>query len=230
MSETVEKVKEVNKNSVMLRDYYKVLLVGPSGKGKTYSFRNMNPNTTGFINVENKPLPFKNQFKYHKRANSTQEVLDTIYEYAKNLEITAIVVDSFSAYMDLVLTEARQTKKGFDVWNMYAEYISKFNSYIKRCEKEVYITAHYEILGVEGSMEKRVKVKGKEFEGQVEKDYTIVLYADSKMTDKGKFDYYYLLAGEGLSAKCPPAIFGEDVVKIQNDVKFIDDKIKEFVK
>ena len=48
-----------------MRDYYKVLLVSQSGKGKTYSFRNMNPDTTGFVNVENKPLPFKNNFKFN---------------------------------------------------------------------------------------------------------------------------------------------------------------------
>lgn len=211
------------------RDYYKVLLVGSSGKGKTYSFRNMDPNTTGFINVENKPLPFKNTLKYHKRPATSSEVLEAIKEYAQNPDITAIVVDSFSAYMDLVLTEARNTKKGFDVWNAYADFISRFNSYVKKCEKEVYITAHYEILGVEGNMEKRVKVKGKEFEGVVEKDYTMVLYADNKFDDKGKASYHYLLAGEGLSAKCPPDIFGADIVKIDNDVKYIDDKIKEFV-
>lgn len=230
MSELLEKNTKVTKNETVVRDYYKVLLVGMSGKGKTYSFRNMNPNTTGFINVENKPLPFKNQFKYHKRPNTSNEVLETIKEYAQNPEITAIVVDSFSAYMDLVLTEARQTKKGFDIWNMYAEYISKFNSYVKKCEKEVYITAHYEILGVEGNQEKRVRVKGKEFEGLVEKDYTIVMYADSKFDDKGKANYYYLLAGEGLSAKCPPDIFGEGIAKIDNDVATIDSKIKEFSK
>ncbi len=213
----------------MTRDYYKVLLVGQSGKGKTYSFRDMDINTTGFINVENKPLPFKNNFKYHKRPNNSVEVLEAIKEYATNTEITSIVIDSFSAYMDMVLTEARTTKKGFDVWNAYAESISKFNSFIKKCEKEVYITAHYEILGVEGNMEKRVKVKGKEFEGVVEKDYTIVLYADSKFNEKGIPSYHYLLTGEGLSAKCPPDIFGSDTLKIENNVRLLDNKIKEFV-
>lgn len=42
------------------RDYYKTLVVGASGRGKTYMFRDLDPNTTGFINVEDKPLPFKN--------------------------------------------------------------------------------------------------------------------------------------------------------------------------
>lgn len=211
------------------KDYYKVLLVGNSGKGKTYSFRNMNPDTTGFINVENKPLPFKNAFKHHSRPTNYQQVLDTIKQYAENKDITAIVIDSFSAYMDLVLEEARRTKKGFDVWNLYAEFITKFNFYVKKCNKQVYITAHYELLGIEGNLEKRVKVKGKEFEGLVEKDYTMVLYADNKINDKGKFEYFYFLAAENTSAKCPPDIFGEDILKIQNDVKFIDDKINQFI-
>jgi len=96
----------------MDRDYYKVLLVGPSGKGKTYSFRNMDPNTTGFINVENKPLPFKNQFKYHKRVDTHGQALETIKEYATNPEIKSIIIDSFSAYMDMVMTAARASKKG----------------------------------------------------------------------------------------------------------------------
>jgi len=214
----------------MNRDYYKVLLVGSSGKGKTYSFRNMNPETTGFVNVENKPLPFKNNFKYHTRIETYSEVLDAIKEYAKNPNIDAIVIDSFSAYMDLVLAAARGTKKGFDIWNMYNEEIAKFAYYVKKCEKEVYVTAHYEILGIEGNMEKRVKVKGKEMEGQVEKDYTMVLYADNKFDDKGKPNYYFNLAQEGTSAKCPPAIFGEDVFKVENDANMINNKIQEFVK
>jgi len=214
----------------MNRDYYKVMLVGSSGKGKTYSFRNMNPETTGFVNVENKPLPFKNNFKYHKRIETYSEVLDTIKEYAKNPDIDAIVIDSFSAYMDLVLAAARATKKGFDIWNMYNEEIAKFAYFVKKCEKEVYVTCHYEILGIEGNMEKRVKVKGKEMEGQVEKDYTMVLYADNKFDDKGKPNYYFNLTQEGTSAKCPPAIFGEDTIKVDNDVEMINNAIKQFVK
>ena len=56
----------------MSRDYYKVLLVSQSGKGKTYSAKNLNPETTGFINVENKPLSFKNSFKYHNSSDFNQ--------------------------------------------------------------------------------------------------------------------------------------------------------------
>lgn len=213
---------------VRVKDYYKALLVATSGKGKTHSFRNMNPETTGFINVENKPLPFKNKFKFQCKPTTSVEVLEKIREYAVNPVITAICVDSFSAYLDLLINEARTTKKGFDIWNMYNEGIATFNKYIKSCQKEVYVTAHYEIIGIEGNQEKRVKTKAKEWEGMVEKDYTIVLYADNALDEKGKFNYFFNLAQENTSAKCPPDIFGAEVLKIPNDVKFVDDKIKEF--
>jgi len=74
-----------------------------------------------------------------------------------------------------------------------------------------------------------IVVKGKELEGMLEKDFTIVLYADSKFDDNGKPEYFLHLAQENTSAKCPPMIFGEDVYKIPNDAKMIYDKIIDFV-
>jgi len=212
-----------------VRDYYKVLLVSLSGKGKTYSSRNLNPETTGFINMENKPLPFKNNFKHQKRCTTWKEAFDALIEYGRNPEIDVIFFDSLSAYFDSLVLHCRKNYKGFEVWNNYNEEIGKLVDIIKRVPKEMFVTAHYEILGIEGNQEKRVKVKGKELEGMLEKDFTIVLYADSKFDDNGKPEYYLHLAQENTSAKCPPMIFGEDVYKIPNDAKMIYDKIIDFV-
>lgn len=213
----------------MNRDYYKVLLVGQSGKGKTFSFRNMNPNTTGFINGEDKPLPFKNKFKYHSRPKTISDTKKALKEYADNKEIDCICIDSLSAYMDMLLAECRATKKGFDIWSAYNEEIGKFLNFLKSIEKEVFITAHYEILGIEGNQEKRVKVKGREWEGTIEKEFTMVLYADNKFNDKGIPNYYYNAVQEGTSAKCPPDLLGENIMQITNDSSLIFDKILEFV-
>lgn len=214
-----------------MRDFYKVLLVGSSGMGKTYSFRNTDEASTALINVEDKPLPFKKNFKLHIRPRTPSEVIDALVQAAKDPEIKLIVVDSFSAYMDMVLRDARATKKGFDIWSTYNEEIAKFHTLIKRIQKEVFVTGHYEILNMEGASEKRLKVQGKENEGQVEKHYTIVAFAESKHSTEGKRpEHFFKLTGEGLSAKCPPDIFGEDVLTIPNDAKFMLDKIEEFTK
>lgn len=210
----------------MEKEFYKVLLVGSSGKGKTYSFRNMNPESTGFINVEDKPLPFKDSFKNHKRVRKYQEIFTFIEELAKDPSINSIVIDSFSAFAELLLADARRTKKGFDIWNMYNEEISKLMTYIKRCPKHVFVTAHYEILGIEGNQEKRVKAKGKEWEGLIEKEFVMVLYADSKFNE-GKPEYFFLTTGEGLSAKCPPDIISD--FKLSNDASEVLKKIEKFL-
>ena len=212
------------------RDYYHVLLVGASGKGKTYSARNLNPETTGFINVENKPLPFKNKFKYHARTITIQDVKDKLKEYANNPEIECIFFDSLSAYVDLLLTNARATKKGFDIWNFYNEEIGKLLNYIKTIKKEVFVTAHYEWIQDEGgAKERRTKVKGKEWEGVIEKEFSVVLYVDNKFDGKTP-TYQFNTIMENSSAKCPPDIFGSEASIIQNDCLVVLEAIKEFVK
>jgi len=210
------------------RDYYKVLIVAPSGYGKTMSARNLNKETTGMINVENKPLPFKGGFKYHIKPKTVTEATNALIEYAKDPKITSIFLDSISAIFDIALLDCRNRYKGFDVWNAYNTEIQKFIDLIKRVPKEVFITAHYEILGIEGSQEKRVKVKGKELEGVIEKDFTIVLYSGKKFNDKGIPEYYLNLVEENTSAKCPPDIFGEGVLRVSNDCNEVLKKIEEF--
>lgn len=193
------------------------------------SGRNLPRDTTGFVNVENKPLPFKGAFKYHSRPKSLSEASATLIEYAKNPEIQTIFLDSLSAIFEMVLLDARKRYKGFDVWNNYNTEIQSFIDLIKRIPKTMFITAHYEIIGIEGNQEKRVKVKGKELEGVIERDFTIVLFADKKFNDKGLPDYYFNLVQEGTSAKCPPDIFGEDTIRIPNDCQLIVENINKFV-
>ena len=212
-------------------EYFKILLVGRSGMGKTYSFRDMDRKTTGFVNVERKPLPFKGAFEHHFRPNNIAETKKALQECIANPEITTIIIDSFSAYVDMLLLEARATKRGFDIWSFYAEEIGKFLNGIKMTNKEVYMTAHYEWLqGEEGVKERRIKVKGKEWEGLIEKEFTVVLYADAKVDDKGIPNYYFYTFQENASTKCPPDVFGHNVFQIDNDCNYVSKQIAEFIK
>lgn len=146
----------------MAKQTFQFAIVGMSGKGKTMCFRNMNPETCGFINIENKPLPFVNNFKYYSTPKDWQETYHKLIEFAKNPDITEVVLDSFSAYIDSLLKTAREIKKGFDVWNLYNEEIGKLMYLIKRYPKDIFMTAHYEWVETEeGAIEKRILVKGK---------------------------------------------------------------------
>jgi len=195
----------------MARQIYQFALVGMSGKGKTMCFRNMDPATTGFINIESKPLPFVNKFKHYSTPKDWQETYQTLIEYAQNKEIKTVVLDSFSAYVDSLLRTARDIKKGFDVWNLYNEEIGKLMYIIRRYNKDIFMTAHYEWVETEeGAVEKRIAVKGKEWKGMIEKEFTLVNYADMKLTADKKREYFLTLNSDGRSSAKTPPMFLKD--------------------
>jgi hypothetical protein len=190
-----------------------------SGKGKTMSLRNMNPEKCGFINAESKPLPFINKFKFYCTPNSWQETYQKLIEYGKNPDITEVVLDSFSAYLDSLLKTAREIKKGFDVWNYYNEEIGKLMFLIKKYPKDIIVTAHSANVETdEGVAERRIAVKGNEWNKTgVEKDFTIVTFAEVRM-GSGKREYVLDLLSDGrTSAKTPPIFLKEGVETMTND-------------
>jgi hypothetical protein len=204
------------------------MIVGSPGRGKTYSFVNMDPKSCGFINMEGKPLPFINKFENYYCPNNWQDAYSKLIEYAKNDKITEVVFDSFSTYMDSVLKTARETKKGFDVWNEYNTKLAELMFIFKKYPKDIFVTAHYEWIQNEGgAIEKRIKTKGKEFEGMVEKDFTIVAFADMRMKNE-KREYYFKLNTDGKdSAKCPPIFLVNEQDTILNDCNAFLQHVRE---
>lgn len=197
------------------KDNYQFAIVGPSGRGKTYAFRNMDPETTGYINAENKPLPFKNNFKHYIKPGNWQETYNALIEFGKNDAIKVVVLDSFSSYLDSLLKTAREVKKGFETWNYYNEEIGKLLYLINKYPKEIFMTAHTDLVQTEeGVAEKRIGVKGNEWNKVgIEKNFTVVMYADVKLSD-AKRDYFLVLNSDGTnSAKTPPMFFeGKDTI------------------
>jgi len=205
---------------------YQIAIVGPSGKGKTMAFRNMNPETTGFINMEGKPLPFLNKFKNYSVPNTWQECYQKLIEYAKDSSITEVVLDSFSAYVDSLLSVARSTKKNYEIWNMYNDEIGKLLYLITKYPKDILITGHSSNIETDaGVEERRIAVKGKEWNyAGVESKFTIVLFVDV-MRDpvSGKANYIFELNSDGrTSAKTPPIFIEEGEEHVENDAnKFL---------
>src|SRR5260221_6289309 len=136
-------------NQKLIRDYYKILLVGQTGKGKTYSFKNMDRLRTGYINPEDKPLMFEEPFKYHAKPRKFAGFIKALQDYGNNPEIDVVVIDSLSSVFEMLVAEMRANFSGFDIWNNYNKQITEMFAIIKRMEKEVFITAHYETLNIE---------------------------------------------------------------------------------
>lgn len=211
------------------RTPYQFALVGMSGKGKTMAFRNMDPETTGFINLEGKPLPFINKFKHYTVPRNWRECYQKLIEYGKDETIQVVVLDSFSAYVDSLLKNARETKTNWDVWNMYNEEIGNLLALIKKYPKHIVVTAHYAwIEGENGAVEKRISVKGNEWnKAGVEKEFTIVNYADMRLVDN-KRHYFIELNSDGKSsAKTPPIFLEGDEDQIDNDYSKLIERVNK---
>jgi hypothetical protein len=173
-------------------------------------------------------LPFINNFKHYSAPNNWQECYQKLIEYAKDDTIEVVVLDSFSAYVDSLVKTARETKRGFDIWNYYNEEIGKLLFAIKKYPKHIIVSAHYEWVETDvGAVEKRIMVRGKEWKGMIEKDFTIVHYADVKIQDK-KRNYTLTLNSDGVnSAKTPPMFTDEGVDEITNDYNLFLEKMND---
>jgi len=196
---------------------YQFALVGMPGKGKTMAFRNMDPETTGFINLENKPLPFLNNFKHYSTPNTWQECYQQLIKYAKDDTIKVVLLDSLSAYFDSLLKTAYETKKGFEIWNYFNEEVGKILFLIKKYTKHIVVTAHYDWIVTEnGGEEKCIYVPGGKWKGKVGKDFTVVHYSEMNIVDD-KRNYYIVLNSDGRSDGKTPPIFLDDPTSMAVD-------------
>ena len=211
--------KEPSKVGENRNDYGKVLVIGPSGYGKSYLSKSANPETTGYINVERKPLPFKGQFAFTGKPRTWNGFLKNLEDYGNNPEIKNIIIDSQSMAFDMLHSEMKQSYKGFDIYSNYNKELVKYFNLLKDIEKDVIVTSHDETIAEQGYKQRKAKVHGKEFEGRVEAQYTVVLFADKRLKD-GQPVYLLRTFQEDTSTKVPEGLFGNEM-EIPNSADYI---------
>jgi len=215
-----------------------ILICGQSGSGKSYSLRNLDKEKTKIINIERKILPFKEALKFKHLVDietaekAAKEVSDSI-KSTDNNNYDVIVIESFTKYVELLLSFSKKINKGYDIYNYYNATIGSFLETIKgNNNKFVVITAideRVEFIQPTGAIttSRRCAVSGKEWEGKIEKEFTVVLFTDVKQ-EKGKNpEYRFITNNDGTnSSKSPPDLFGKQY--IENDINMVISKMKEY--
>lgn len=197
------------------------LIVGMPSTGKTTSFRNLGPETVMY-NTEKKMPPFRNKGIKLVSTDSVAELLSKLACYRNNAypQIRNIIIDSFSDYSDLIMAECKARYKGFEVYNAYNTKVWELFQALKAIDnKYIFLTGHPEILqDAEGQSIYRMAVRGKEYEGKVEKFATCVFYSDPKRRPNGKgVEYLFLTNTDGrYPAKTPMGMF--ESMHIENDI------------
>lgn len=194
-----------------------VLILGESGSGKSASLRNFKPDEVGIINVNGKPLPFRNSLKTFDCDNYSK--ITTVISKSK---ANSIVIDD-SQY--LITNEFMRNAKvpgfqkftdiGLNFWQLIKS-VSDLPS-----DKIVYFLHHIETTD---SGRQKMKTIGKMLDEKVtlEGMFTIVL-----KTSVHDGQYRFCTRNSGMdTVKTPMGMFESD--EIDNDLKLVDSTIREY--
>lgn len=200
-----------------------VLVIGKSGSGKSTSLRNFKKDEVGIINVISKPLPFKNDLI----TIDTDNYAD-IKKILKDAKAKSIVIDD-AGYLitNQFMRKHSNAGGGNTVYNLYNELADNFWNLIANEIKNApqdritYLFMH-EDKNEYGDIKPKTIGKLLDDKVNVEGLFSIVLRA--KKIDKNY--YFFTQSTEGDVAKSPIGMFND--LYIENDLKFVDDKIREY--
>lgn len=209
-----------------------ICIAGESGSGKTTSMRNLDPQSTYYIDADKKGLSWKGWRGQYCEKNKNYLKCDDaniVRAYIKKLasdcpRIRTIVVDTINGLM--VADEMRRSKeKGYDKWVDLATCVWDLivECYDYRDDLTIVFTAHTQTETDDaGYRFTRIQTSGKKLNKIVlESKFTTVLL--SKCVD-GK--YLFETRANNSTAKSPMGAF-EDF-EIENDIVKVIQALEEF--
>ena len=209
-------------------------IMGESGSGKTTSMRNLDPETTFYIDCDKKGLSWKgwrNQYQFEKHNYmATDEIstvsilLDKISNQDNMKHIKVVVIDTLNGLM--VADEVRRMKeKGYDKWQDLAQCIWELldKLYTLRDDLTILVVCHSQTQKEDdGYTFTRIKTSGKKLDKlNVESKLTTVLYAIAK-----DGEYVFQTHAKNSTAKTPLGAFEED--EIDNDIVTVLKALEEY--
>lgn len=202
-----------------------VIIFGKSGSGKSRSLKFFGEEEVLLVNVEGKALPFRNTFKYVCRSDS----LDTIISQMQKMPCKTAVVDDAGYLMIHSFMKNHRNKKGNASFDMYDDIADTMYFLVKRIKEElpddviVYIMLHEDQNDIG---ETKIRTIGKLIDNKVclEGMVTICLRC---MSDHGK--HFFKTRTDGFDiTKAPEDMFTDEEEEIENNLKMVDDRIREF--
>jgi len=211
-----------------------IFICGPSGTGKSSSLRNLNPDKTAILNVEQKALPFKEANKFILNIG-----IPTLDDYNKSFDralssdkVDFIVHESFTAITESIYRDlGKRGLKGFDLWGEYNKEIDRILHKSKTSNKyNIFLGidefATNELTGVQ---ERYVKVQGNVWRKSVEKEFVIVAYTEVNTNEENNLEHRFITnrcqGYTSISAKSPMGMLEPFM---PNDLNLLIQKIEEY--
>lgn len=211
-----------------------IIIIGQSGSGKTSSLRNLpkDDNSIHFIELEHKGLPFKGRFCNTKCPSTVEECLKDMEDSHNDTGCKTIIMEGLTKYCEYSLEQSRRNFKGYDIFTNHTSNIVRLMKLCKSRSKTIILTAIDDFVqvfspsGAQSTVRRASVGQGKEWEGKIEKEFTIALFTDVK--DGGK--HGFITNSNGIcQAKSPIGMFQAGTV-IDNDIAAVLKKMEEYFK
>lgn len=211
-----------------------ICIMGESGSGKTTSMRNLDPDSTYYIDSDRKGLSWKGwkkQYNTEKKnyfcSDEPEKVKSKLIGISEKCpKIKTIVIDTIGSIM--VADEMRRSReKGFDKWLDLATCVWDMvdMAYLLREDLTIIFVAHTQTERTEdGFIFTKIKTSGKKLDKIcLESKFTTVLIA--KCIDG---EFVFETRAKNSTAKTPMGLFDTDT--IPNDIKTVIEALEEFEK
>jgi len=221
-----------------------VLIIAESGAGKSTSGRNLDPKETFWVNVANKPLPFKgwkNKYTIVNKENPTgnmsavnkpAEILKVMeYVNTKRPEIKTLIIDDWQ-YMSAFEFFNRADEKGYDKFTDIGKWLAMVAKQPVSMREDLtifFMTHAEESTDAKGKRKVKAKTIGKMVDEKLTLEglFSIVLYGKIKRDKDDNTVFVFETKNDGSNTcKTPMGMFEED--DIPNDLQLVREAIIEY--
>ncbi len=210
-----------------------IAVMGESGSGKTTSMRNLDPETTCYIDCDKKGLAWKGwrqQYNEKKKnyfcTRDIPKIISSLTAISRQLpQVKTIVIDTLNTCM--VDKEIKSmAEKGYDKWIDLTQYVWNVIETAGKLRDDltVIIVMHSETVRDDlGYSFTRIKTNGRKLEKVIlESLFSTVLLA--KRSEDGR--YLFETQAKNSTAKSPFGAF--DTFEIENDITNVLKALNEF--
>lgn len=194
-----------------------VLILGESGSGKSTSLRNFEPSEISIFNVAGKPLPFRK-----KLPKSTISDYGKIMAGMQKSDKKSFAIDD-SQYLLCFEMFSHAKETGYQKFtDMALNFYTLIKFVIDRLPDDVIVYfLHHTETDANGKLKAKTVGKMLDEKLTVEGLFSIVLLCQTDGTR-----HYFVTQSDGYTtAKSPMDMFD---LEIDNDLKFVDTKIREY--
>lgn len=224
-----------------------VVVLGPTGSGKSTSIKNLDPKTTVVLALKaiDKPLPFKGSRGMYNAANNNYFTRD---DYDGFIKLLTSISNNAKHVKNVIIEDAtyimrteffdRSQEKSYDKFTDIADHFRKIiaTANTLRNDLNIYMFLHTDTVENDGSIVSyKVATVGKLLDKQYNplESVTVTLVALPKYNEDGKpvFGFYTnrcLVNGVEVPAKSPDGMFEE--IFIPNDLSIVAKAMEEYYK